>query len=68
MMKEHEIGYHSSGHSVHPNIPEFTDVEEYTRAYEISLLRETAHIDPLSGILDGPGDFELFKACSPESV
>ena len=45
---DHLIGYHSSSHSVHPTIFEFTDVAGYRMAYEISLQRETAHIDPLS--------------------
>ncbi|MEM2522665.1 MAG: polysaccharide deacetylase family protein [Candidatus Bathyarchaeia archaeon] len=48
-LKDHEIGYHSSSHSVRPTIPEYTDVEEYKKAYETSIQRETSHINPLTG-------------------
>lgn len=48
-LKNHEIGYHSSSHSVRPTIPEYTDVEKYKKAYEISIQRETSHINPLTG-------------------
>lgn len=48
-LRNHEIGYHSSSHSVHPLIPEYTDVKSYKKAYEISIQRETAHINPLTG-------------------
>ena len=49
MLKKHEIGYHSSSHSVRPTIPEYTDVEKYKKACEISIKRETSHINPLTG-------------------
>jgi len=49
MLRNHEIGYHSSSHSVHPTIPEYTDVKIYKKAYEISIQRETSHINPLTG-------------------
>ncbi len=49
MLKDHEIGYHSSSHSVRPLIPEFTDLKSYEKAYEISLKRETSHINPITG-------------------
>ncbi|MEM2507148.1 MAG: polysaccharide deacetylase family protein, partial [Nitrososphaeria archaeon] len=42
LLKNHEIGYHSSSHSVHPTIPEYTDVKSYEKAYEISIERETS--------------------------
>ena len=49
MLRNHEIGYHSSSHSVHPTIPEYTDLQSYKKAYEISIERETSHINPLTG-------------------
>jgi peptidoglycan/xylan/chitin deacetylase (PgdA/CDA1 family) len=55
LLGEHQIGYHSSSHSVHPTIFEFTDVEDYEQAYRISLERETAHINPLTGEIEGKG-------------
>ena len=54
-IKNHEIGYHSSSHSVRPIIAEYTDVESYDKAYAISLERETARIDPLTGKVKGEG-------------
>ena len=55
LLKNHEIGFHSSSHSVRPTIPEYTDVKSYHQAYSISLERETAHINPLSGKVEGKG-------------
>lgn len=65
MLSEHEIGYHSSGHSVHPTIFEFTDVENYRKAYEISLKRETSHINPLTGEIEGKGGIDALKELFP---
>jgi hypothetical protein len=55
MLKLHEIGYHSSSHSVRPTILEYTDVKRYEKAYEISIERETSHINPLTGKTEGEG-------------
>lgn len=49
LLKNHEIGFHSSSHSVRPIIPEYTDIKSYKEAYAISLERETSHINPLTG-------------------
>jgi len=54
-LEAHEIGFHSSAHSVHPTIFEYCDVERYGDAYNTSLKRETSHIDPLSGEMEGNG-------------
>lgn len=62
LLCEHQIGYHSSSHSVHPTIFEFTDVEDYEQAYQVSLERETAHIDPLTGEIDGKGGILTLRA------
>lgn len=54
-LKNHEIGFHSSAHSVRPIIPEYTDIKSYRQAYLVSLERETAHINPLTGKMEGKG-------------
>jgi peptidoglycan/xylan/chitin deacetylase (PgdA/CDA1 family) len=61
LLKNHEIGYHSSSHSVRPTIPEYTDVESYHQAYSISLERETSHINPLTGKVEGKGGIYLLQ-------
>ena len=61
LLENHEIGFHSSGHSVHPTIPEYTDVEKYEQAYLISLEREASHINPLTGIPEGKGGIHQLK-------
>jgi len=61
MLATHEIGYHSSSHSVRPTIFEYTDVENYTEAYEKSMQREISHINPLTGEIEGKGGIELLK-------
>ena len=69
LLEEHEIGYHSSSHSVHPTIFEFTDVENYEEAYKNALLRETSHINPLNGRIEGPGGiFSVRSLCSDREI
>jgi hypothetical protein len=66
LLGDHEIGYHSSSHSVHPTIFEFTDVESYKGAYQNSLIRETAHINPLTGKVEGVGGIIALKSFFPQ--
>lgn len=65
LLNRHEIGYHSSSHSVHPAIYEFTDIENYEKAYEIAATREKSHINPLNGQIEHEGGIlalrSLFK-------
>jgi hypothetical protein len=61
LLSEHQIGYHSSGHSIHPAIFEFTDVKSYEEAYQNSLIRETSHINPLTGEIEGPGGIHALQ-------
>lgn len=61
MLRNHEIGYHSSSHSVHPTIPEYTDVKSYKKAYEISIQRETSHINPLTGKPEKEGGIHFLQ-------
>lgn len=68
-LKDHEIGYHSSSHSVHPTIFEFTDISDYKEAYSISQRRETAHINPLNGKVEGKGGIHsLRKLCPTKKI
>ncbi|MDH5787842.1 MAG: hypothetical protein OEZ40_06095, partial [Candidatus Bathyarchaeota archaeon] len=65
LLREHKIGYHSSSHSVHPTIFEFTDVENYEQAYRISLKREMAHVNPLTGEIEGKGGILAVRELFP---
>jgi peptidoglycan/xylan/chitin deacetylase (PgdA/CDA1 family) len=66
LLSEHQIGYHSSSHSIHPTLFEFTDVESYEEAYQTSLIRETSHINPLTGKIEGPGGIHALQALFPK--
>lgn len=55
LLRNHEIGFHSSGHSVRPIIAEYTDLKSYNHAYLMSLERETSHINPLTGRVEREG-------------
>jgi len=61
MLRNHEIGYHSSSHSVRPTIPEYTDVKSYKKAYETSIQRETSQINPLTGKPEKEGGIYFLK-------
>lgn len=57
----HQIGYHSTSHSVGPRIIEYTDVPSYDDAVAISLRRETSHINPKTGQIEGRGGILALK-------
>jgi hypothetical protein len=61
LLESHEIGYHSSSHSVRPTIPEFTDVRSYSEAVDASMIRETSHINPLTGKPERKGGLEILR-------
>jgi len=61
LLKNHEIGFHSSAHSVRPIIPEYADAKSYHQAYSISSERETSHINPLTGKVQGIGGIYLLQ-------
>ena len=61
LLEGHEIGYHSSAHSVRPIIVEYTDVEDYALACRFSLKRETSYVNPLTGECEGKGGILLLK-------
>ncbi|MEM3549942.1 MAG: polysaccharide deacetylase family protein [Candidatus Bathyarchaeia archaeon] len=69
MLKSHEIGFHSSNHSVRPTIPEYTDLKSYEKACEIAAERETSHINPLTGKIEGEGGiYFLQKLFHPKKI
>jgi hypothetical protein len=67
LLKEHEIGYHSSSHSVHPAIFEYTDIADYEEASRISLDHETKRINPFTGEPEGRGGFLLLRDLFPRN-
>jgi len=62
LLRGHQIGYHSSSHSVRPTIFEYTDVEDYEEARSVSLKRECSHIDPLTGEIQGEGGIRVLRS------
>lgn len=69
LLRNHEIGFHSSGHSIRPIIAEYTDVESYNQAYLASLERETAHINPFNGKVEKEGGiYFLQDLFSPKRI
>ena len=64
-LSSHEIGYHSSSHSVKPRIIEYTDVASYEEAVAISLERETSHINPETGQIEGSGGILALRETFP---
>lgn len=63
----HEIGYHSSSHSVKPGIIEYTDVFSYEEAVAISLQRETAHLNPETGRIERKGGILALRKTFPNN-
>jgi len=63
-LSRHEIGYHSSSHSIRPRIVEYTDVRNYDEAVSISLKRETSHVDG-NGRIKGEGGILALREVFP---
>jgi hypothetical protein len=66
LLNEHQIGYHSSSHTVHPTIFEFSDIPDYQEIYKRSLQRESSHINPLTGKIEGPGGIISLRSLFPK--
>lgn len=66
LLNTHEIGYHSSSHSIRPNIFEYNDVKNYEEAYLESYERETSHVNVLTGEIKGKGGIELLRDVFPK--
>ena len=56
-LKKHEIGNHTYGHSMHPNICQITDVENYADAYQAVAEMESASMALLKEAFDRDADF-----------
>ena len=63
----HEIGYHSSSHSGESGIIEYTDVPSYEEAVNISLQRETSHVNPETGEIEGKGGIWALRETFPKN-
>lgn len=66
-LSRHEIGYHSSSHSVKPRIIEYTDVASYEKAVAISIERETSNINPKTGQIEGSGGILTLRETFPKN-
>jgi len=66
LLRVHEIGYHSSSHSVKPGILEYTDIKSYEKAIETSKERETSRIDLFTGTIIGKGGIPSLRKIFPE--
>jgi len=66
LINTHEVGFHSSSHSVRPLIPEFSDAYSYVEAHSISLERETSHINSLTGKKEGEGGIYFLQDLFPK--
>jgi len=66
LLRTHEIGYHSSSHSMKPCIFEYTDVKSYEKAIGISIDRETSRIDRFNGSTTGKGGIFSLRQIFPE--
>lgn len=67
-LSRHEIGYHSSSHSVEPRTIECIDLASYEEAVAISLKRETSHINPETGQIEGKGGIWALREAFPKNT
>lgn len=65
LLSNHEIGYHSSAHSVRPTLVEYADVPSFEVARELTKKRETSHVNPMTGELEGKGGLLAVKGLFP---
>jgi len=65
LVEKQEVGYHSSSHSVRPIIFEYADVKKFADAIQISLERETRHINPLTGELEEKAGLVFLRSLFP---
>jgi hypothetical protein len=68
LLDKHDVGFHSSSHSVRPGIIECTDLSNYDDAVQASLIRETSKIDPVSGKLIGSGGIYALREAFPNKT
>ena len=68
LLNKHDVGFHSSSHSVRPGIIESTDLGDYDNAVQASLIRETSEIDPVSGKVVGSGGIYALREAFPNKT
>ena len=68
LLDKHDVGFHSSSHSVRPGIIESTDLVVYDDAIQASLMRETSQIDPISGRIVGSGGIYALREAFPNKT
>ena len=61
-LKNHEIGTHSYGHSLHPTINEYTDLEQFGEAYNELMNQEQSAIEMIK---HATGVDKMIVACPP---
>jgi len=61
-LKFHEIGNHSYGHTLHPTINEYTDIEDFDAAYSELWRQETESVRMISHATDNQ---PIYMACPP---
>ena len=61
-LKHHDILTHSLGHSVHPTINEYTDIEDFDAAFQEVKRQETDGINLINNFF---GDKKIYGACPP---
>ncbi|MBQ7915155.1 MAG: hypothetical protein IJ315_00015 [Firmicutes bacterium] len=61
-LKYHEIDFHSYGHSLHPCINEYTNVENFQEAYQEVIRQESAGI---AAVKAATGVKQVYAACPP---
>lgn len=66
-LRGHQVSYHSSLHSVRPGIIEYTDLASYVVAVAKSLERETSHVNPETGEIEGEGGILALKKAFPKN-
>ena len=61
-LKHHEICNHSYGHTLHPTINEYTDIEDFDAAYNEVIRQETESVRLIN---HATGNQPIYGACPP---
>lgn len=61
-LKYHEVDFHSYGHTLHPCLNEYTDIEDFTAAYNEVMRQETKG---LAMVRSSTGTGRIYGACPP---
>lgn len=65
LLNDHEIGWHSSNHSLKPTLPQHLDLPDYNEAINTAIQRETSDIDPLTGKIVSNGGIHRLRELFP---